>query len=109
MRFCSLLVESCSDGTDERIGSDRIGRRACYYRVNTARRVERLLVGRSVMVLDAQSRRRAAACEAESVSRGRVTSGVVETITERMDGWMGVVWWWWWCAREDAGVGVPPW
>jgi len=33
----------------------------------------------------------------------------VETITERMDGWMGVVWWWWWCAREDAGVGVPPW
>ena len=78
--------------------------RACYYRVNTARRVERLVVGRSVMVLDAQSRRRAAACKAESVSRGRVTSGVVETITDRTDGWV-----WWWCAREDAGVGVPPW
>jgi hypothetical protein len=59
--------------------------------VNTARGVERLLVGRSVMVLDAQSRRRAAACETESVSRGRVTSGVVETTTERVDGWMDVV------------------
>jgi len=88
MRFCSLLVESCSDGTDERIGSDGWNRTACVLLPRKYCASRRASGGRAFG--DGFGR-------AKSASRGGLRSGKREPRTRhewrrgnhhRTDGWM---------------------